>query len=290
MLVQGYVSEGDVVVDATCGNGYDTLSAGTAFSGKASYAFHIQQEAVDATRKRLREAGFAEKLEDGTIEVICDSHEHLTDHVKTFIQAAVFNLGSSARCRQRLHNIGQFHHAGCTKLPFPAGTRRARMYHHVQRSPCGTPGKRAPSGLCRKPGQTPVALCLHQSDQSAGSTAGDLADHSQKETRSNIQSLFSILLFPLCLMLLRLLYFLYYFIRVNAGSTAAGSVLRRTAAASGHPMHLTPFFLCFTMYVIAAARIAASTNPPMTFITLLPPFLSNVIHTLRRILFWISWQ
>ena len=52
-----------------------------------------EQEAVDATRKRLREAGFAEKLENGTIEVICDSHEHLTDHVKTFIQAAVFNLG-----------------------------------------------------------------------------------------------------------------------------------------------------------------------------------------------------
>ena len=41
----------------------------------------------------LCEAGFAEKLEDGAIEVICDSHEHLTDHVKTFIQAAVFNLG-----------------------------------------------------------------------------------------------------------------------------------------------------------------------------------------------------
>ncbi len=73
--------------------------------------------------------------------------------------------GLSARCRQRLHNIGQFHHAGCTKLPFPAGTRWSRMHHHVQRPPCGTPGKRASSGLCRKPGQTPVALCLHQSDQ-----------------------------------------------------------------------------------------------------------------------------
>ena len=34
-LVQGYISEGDVVVDATCGNGYDTPSAGTAFSCKA---------------------------------------------------------------------------------------------------------------------------------------------------------------------------------------------------------------------------------------------------------------
>ncbi|MFR4020788.1 MAG: class I SAM-dependent methyltransferase, partial [Clostridia bacterium] len=81
-LVQGYVSEGDVVVDATCGNGYDTLRLAQLSPAKL-YAFDIQQEAVDATRKRLREAGFAEKLEDGTIEVICDSHEHLTDHVKT---------------------------------------------------------------------------------------------------------------------------------------------------------------------------------------------------------------
>ena len=91
-LVQGYVSEGDVVVDATCGNGYDTLRLAQLSPAKL-YAFDIQQEAADATKKRLREAGFAEKLEDGAIEVICDSHEHLTDHVKTFIQAAVFNLG-----------------------------------------------------------------------------------------------------------------------------------------------------------------------------------------------------
>ena len=91
-LVQGYISEGDVVVDATCGNGYDTLRLAQLSPAKL-YAFDIQQEAVDATRKRLCEAGFAEKLEDGAIEVICDSHEHLTDHVKTFIQAAVFNLG-----------------------------------------------------------------------------------------------------------------------------------------------------------------------------------------------------
>ena len=77
---------------ATCGNGYDTLRLAQLSPAKL-YAFDIQQEAVDATRKRLCEAGFAEKLENGTIEVICDSHEHLTDHVKTFIQAAVFNLG-----------------------------------------------------------------------------------------------------------------------------------------------------------------------------------------------------
>ena len=61
-LVQGYVSEGDVVVDATCGNGYDTLRLAQLSPAKL-YAFDIQQEAVDATRKRLCEAGFAENLD-----------------------------------------------------------------------------------------------------------------------------------------------------------------------------------------------------------------------------------
>lgn len=91
-LVQSYVSEGDVVVDATCGNGYDTVRLAQLSPAKL-YAFDVQQEAIDATRTRLCEAGFAEKLQDGTIQLICDSHEHLTDHVKTFFHAAVFNLG-----------------------------------------------------------------------------------------------------------------------------------------------------------------------------------------------------
>ncbi len=47
-LVQGYVSEGDVVVDATCGNGYDTLRLAQLSPAKLQ-SFDIQQEAVDAT-------------------------------------------------------------------------------------------------------------------------------------------------------------------------------------------------------------------------------------------------
>ena len=123
-LVQGYVSEGDVVVDATCGNGYDTLRLAQLSPAKL-YAFDIQQEAVDATRKRLREAGFAEKLKDGAIEVICDSHEHLTDHVKTFIQASCIQPGLSARCRRRLHNIGTVPPCGlCRSCLSRLATRR----------------------------------------------------------------------------------------------------------------------------------------------------------------------
>ncbi len=91
-IVQDYVSEGDIIVDATCGNGYDTLRLARLSPAKL-YAFDIQQEAIEATRKRLCGAGFAEKLEDGSIELICDSHERLTNYVKSSVRAAVFNLG-----------------------------------------------------------------------------------------------------------------------------------------------------------------------------------------------------
>ena len=134
-LVQGYVSEGDVVVDATCGNGYDTLRLAQLSPAKL-YAFDIQQEAVDATKKRLREAGFAEKLEDGAIEVICDSHEHLTDHVKTFIQAAVFNLGYLPGADK-----------GCTTSASspPASTPSAASPSGIPASPTDAPSLRHPA-------------------------------------------------------------------------------------------------------------------------------------------------
>ena len=45
-LVQGYVSEGDVVVDATCGNGYDTLRLAQLSPAKL-YAFDSWQHSID---------------------------------------------------------------------------------------------------------------------------------------------------------------------------------------------------------------------------------------------------
>ena len=49
------VTKEDIVVDATMGNGHDTLFL--AKLAKKVYAFDIQEQAVEKTRQRLAEAG-----------------------------------------------------------------------------------------------------------------------------------------------------------------------------------------------------------------------------------------
>ena len=78
------VTKEDVVVDATMGNGHDTLFL--AQLAKQVYAFDIQQQAVEKTRQRLLEAGL------DNAQLILAGHETLdqyTDHFK----ATIFNLG-----------------------------------------------------------------------------------------------------------------------------------------------------------------------------------------------------
>ena len=77
------VTKEDVVVDATMGNGHDTLFL--AQLAKQVYAFDIQEQAVEKTRQRLAEAGL------NNVQLILAGHETLdqyTDHFK----AAICNL------------------------------------------------------------------------------------------------------------------------------------------------------------------------------------------------------
>ena len=56
------LKEGDTVIDATCGNGYDTLFLRTNVGRKGKvYGFDIQQTALDNTSKLLKE----NNVEDG---------------------------------------------------------------------------------------------------------------------------------------------------------------------------------------------------------------------------------
>ncbi|OHX48046.1 hypothetical protein BB776_04770, partial [Planococcus salinarum] len=89
-LLEQSVTIGDNVIDATAGNGYDTLFLAqlTAGSGKV-YAFDIQEDAVHATRDRVKEFD--------NVDVILDSHANIGRYVKDEIGAAVFNL---AICRK----------------------------------------------------------------------------------------------------------------------------------------------------------------------------------------------
>lgn len=85
-LLEQAVSAGDHVIDATAGNGHDTLFLAqlTGTDGKV-YAFDIQKEAIEATRDRV--AAF------NNVELLHDSHAKISEYVQTPISAAVFNLG-----------------------------------------------------------------------------------------------------------------------------------------------------------------------------------------------------
>jgi len=88
-LLEKAISEGDVVVDATCGNGNDTVFLSPLVGKKGKiYAFDIQQEAIEQTSSRLKEA----KIEN--VDLIRDGHEFVLNYIsQTPISAAIFNLG-----------------------------------------------------------------------------------------------------------------------------------------------------------------------------------------------------
>jgi hypothetical protein len=77
------------VVDATAGNGYDTLFLveNISLEGKV-FAFDIQESALLITRNRILEAGLIEKL-----ITIPEGHQHILKYISQEIDGAMFNLG-----------------------------------------------------------------------------------------------------------------------------------------------------------------------------------------------------
>ncbi|GHH97362.1 class I SAM-dependent methyltransferase [Neobacillus kokaensis] len=93
ILLKKAVSTGGVVVDATLGNGHDTvfLADLVGDTGKV-YGFDVQERALAATKDRLNQQGLL-----GRATLFHNGHEHLAasippgDHGK--ITGAIFNLG-----------------------------------------------------------------------------------------------------------------------------------------------------------------------------------------------------
>ncbi len=91
-IASSYTFPGCVIVDATCGNGHDTLALAASGPSKL-YAFDIQQQAVDNTIVLLKANGYENHLDNGTISIICDSHSNMQEHVNEPADLIVFNLG-----------------------------------------------------------------------------------------------------------------------------------------------------------------------------------------------------
>jgi len=90
-LLEDIVSAGDTVVDATCGNGNDTLILATlAGSSGRVIAIDSQMSAIEATREKLASSSGLP-----TVELNHDSHDNLTQIVggARSIRVIVFNLG-----------------------------------------------------------------------------------------------------------------------------------------------------------------------------------------------------
>jgi len=77
------------VVDATCGNGQDTvLLAELAGETGRVLAFDLQESAIQNTRERLKDAGL-----ENRVELVLSGHERISGFLSESAKAFVFNLG-----------------------------------------------------------------------------------------------------------------------------------------------------------------------------------------------------
>ncbi len=87
-LVRLVLRPGDAAIDATAGNGHDTLFLAQAVGVTGHvFSFDIQAEAIVRTRQRLAEA----KIENVTLHQA--SHARMGESVTMPIRAVMFNLG-----------------------------------------------------------------------------------------------------------------------------------------------------------------------------------------------------
>ncbi|MBM7554763.1 class I SAM-dependent methyltransferase [Thalassobacillus pellis] len=91
-LLKTTLKQGDVAIDATCGNGHDTLLLSKLVGGDGHiYSFDIQEKAIDTTRKRLDDSGVTNTT------LIHDSHDQISNYLPkehfSGLKGAIFNLG-----------------------------------------------------------------------------------------------------------------------------------------------------------------------------------------------------
>ena len=93
VIVSRYLGDGQLAVDATAGNGHDTLflARQVGDTGRV-FAFDIQEQALRATAARLEQSGL-----DSRVKLIHGGHEQMAASLPPAshgrIQAVMFNLG-----------------------------------------------------------------------------------------------------------------------------------------------------------------------------------------------------
>jgi predicted methyltransferase len=89
-LLRGTVLAGDLVIDATAGNGHDTLFLAECVGENGRViAFDVQPAAIRAAKQRVADAGFSPR-----VDFYQESHAFMANHATPgSIAAIMFNLG-----------------------------------------------------------------------------------------------------------------------------------------------------------------------------------------------------
>lgn len=89
-ILKKYIEKDDKIIDATVGNGHDTLFLANLISEQGKiYGFDIQKKAILRTRKKLIENNLIER-----VNLIEDGHENMKKYIDDEkISAILFNLG-----------------------------------------------------------------------------------------------------------------------------------------------------------------------------------------------------
>jgi len=89
LIIAEVVKEGGAAVDATCGNGHDTLFLARLVGARGKvYAFDIQEKAISTTRSLLEKEGLAQR-----VQLYQTGHENMGAIVDVPVDAVIFNLG-----------------------------------------------------------------------------------------------------------------------------------------------------------------------------------------------------
>ncbi|GAA0715285.1 class I SAM-dependent methyltransferase [Paraclostridium ghonii] len=98
VLLEDAINEGDIVIDATMGNGYDTkyLAEKVGKNGLV-YSFDVQEEAIKNTKKRLEKANLLER-----VKLILDGHQNIDMYVDRKVSCVMFNLGYLPRAKHQV--------------------------------------------------------------------------------------------------------------------------------------------------------------------------------------------
>ncbi len=89
-FIKEHVKEGDFCIDATAGNGNDTLLLCELVGESGNViAFDIQEKAIENTKKRLEEHQVSKRA-----QVVLESHEHMKAYAKeASVDCITFNFG-----------------------------------------------------------------------------------------------------------------------------------------------------------------------------------------------------